>query len=69
MFLGPKQLSLLSASSYEFKSLLLGQTPSAALCIRGVWGLVGMAIVFIAFLQVMREMGMTAALWLPHCYE
>jgi len=29
MFLGPKQLSLLSASSYEFKSLLLGQTPRA----------------------------------------
>ena len=27
MFLGPKQLSLVSASSYEFQNLLLGQTP------------------------------------------
>jgi len=32
MFLGPKQLSLLSASSYEFKSLLLGQTPRLGAC-------------------------------------
>ena len=44
MFLGPKQLSLLSASSYEFKSLLLGQTPrdrEGNLCAQWIsfWGL------------------------------
>jgi O-antigen/teichoic acid export membrane protein len=44
-------------------------TPLARLLAPEAFGLVGMAIVFIAFLQVMGEMGMTAALWLPHCYE
>ena len=41
----------------------------AQLLVPEAFGLIAMAIVFTTILRIMGEMGMTTALWLPHCYE